>query len=304
MFDYFVSPEHIYPFEREEKIYILFHTHSYMSSSRFIGAMRHYQPWVCSSIVFPPLINSVRFQSSDQFHRYLHNPHIVQPDGLDSLPRTKGDQQQWLNTEQWDGYSETYLMRHMQYGATAEHPNTHYNYRHDDLYKCLGLVYELYGVLADALQDLHDNPLDPLFHKKITQIKQDREKIAAELDKVYAPLHPTVKTVYDAYLVRRYYFLEDWIKHVERKREEILERLSPEFIEQMEKARGVAAHFMERLKCIEYALYNNPILALMPNDQLEQYSDNEIVLLRQKAAYFRKMKRFGSNQYDADVNTH
>eukprot|EP00796_Vickermania_ingenoplastis_P010669 gene10669-7413_t len=247
---------------------------------------------------------AMRGQSSDQFHRYLHNPHVVQPDGLDSLPRTKGEQQQWLNTEQWDGYSDTYLKRHMQYGATAEHPNPQISYRNDDLYKCLGLVYELYGVLADELQQLHDNPLHPQFHPKISRIKKDREKIAEQLDVVYGSLHPTVKTVYDAYMVRRYYFLEDWIKHVEKKRESILEKLSPEFIQQMEKARDISEHFMQRLKYVEHALYNNPVLALLPNNELQEYSENEIVMLRQKAAYFRKMKRFGANQYDSDVNTH
>lgn len=257
-----------------------------------------------SSVACSALVTSVRQQASDQFHRYLHNPHIVQPDGLDSLPRTKGEQQQWLNTEQWDGYSDTYLKRHMQYGGTAEHPNSHFSYRHDELYKCLSLVYELYGVLAEDLQKLHDNPLDAQFHQKIAQLKKDREKIAEALDKVYADLHPTVKTVYDAYLVRRYYFLEDWIQHVEQKRKKIMENLSPQFIERMEKNREITAYFLRRLKYIEYALYNNPILALLPNEELQHYSENELVLLRQKAAYFKKMKRFGANQYDSDVKTH
>lgn len=247
---------------------------------------------------------SRRFQSSDQFHRFLHNPHIVQPDGLDSLSRTKGDQQQWLNTEQWDGYSDTYLKRHMQYGATAEHPNSHFNYRHDILYNCLSMVYELYGVLADELEQLHDNPLHSHFHAKIKVIEKDREKIATALDEIYPSLHPTVKTVYDAYLVKRYYFLEDWIKYVERKREKILERFSPEYVEQMEKTHQCGERFMDRLKCIESMLYNNPVLGLLPSNQLEQYSEKELVILQQKAAYFKKMKRFGANQLDADTKTH
>lgn len=245
-----------------------------------------------------------RFQSSDQFHRYLHNPHIVQPDGLDSLPRTKGDQQHWLNTEQWDGYSETYLKRHMQYGATAEHPNTHYNYRHDDLYTCLKLVYDLYGTLAEDLQGLHDNPLHPKFYSIIEQIKKDREAMSKELDRVYGTLHPTVKTVYDAYFVRRYYFLGDWIQYVEKKRDKIIEHLTPEYMEQAKNSTELASHFISRLKVLENALYNNPILALMSNSEMEEYSSNEVAILRQKAAYFRKMKRFGANQYDADINTH
>lgn len=247
---------------------------------------------------------SQRFQSSDQFHRYLHNPHVVQPDGLDSLPRTKGDQQQWLNTEQWDGYSATYLKRHMQYGGTAEHPNPHYNYRHDDLYKCLSTVYELYGAIADELEQLHYNPLHPQFHKKVVSAKKDRETIAKVLDDIYPSLHPTVKTLYDAYLVRRYYFLDDWIKYVVKKREDILEKLSPEYVEHLKKTCESAGRFMQRLKYIENVLYSNPILALLPTDQLEQYSEKELAVLRQKATYFRKMKRFGANQFDADTKTH
>lgn len=245
-----------------------------------------------------------RCQSTDQFHRYLHNPHIVQPDGLDGVPRTKGDQQQWLNTEQWDGYSDTYLRRHMQYGGTAEHSNPNISYRHDELYKCLGLVYELYGVLADELQQLHENPLHPHFLLKIENIKEDREKIAKALDKVYTDLHPTVKTVYDAFLVRRYYFLEDWIIYVQKKRERIINGLSPQFVEQMKKSYDLSEQFLSRLRQIESALYNNPILALLPNNELQEYSEKELVMLRQKAAYFRKMKNFGANQFDADVNTH
>lgn len=245
-----------------------------------------------------------RHQASDQFHRYLHNPHIVQPDGLDSLPRTKGDQQQWLNTEQWDGYSDTYLSRFMQYPGTVDHPNPVITPKNAALDKVLALCYELYGVLSDELQELHDNPLHPRFYERIERLKKERERIAKALDESYAALHPTVKTVYDAFLVRRYYHLADWITHVERKRERVLDALSPAYMAQMQRARGVSEHFIKRLKHMESIFERDPTLGLMSNSELEQYSAGELALLRQKATYFRKMKRFGANQLDADTHTH
>ncbi|CAJ1985875.1 hypothetical protein conserved [Leishmania donovani] len=249
-----------------------------------------------------------RHQATDQFHRFLHNPHVVQPDGVDGLPRVKGDQQQWLNTEQWHGYSDTYLQRHMQYPATVELNNPAVNARHDLLYECLGLVYELYGGLAEDLQELHDDPLHPHFHRRIARIKRDRERIAAELDKRYAKLHPTVKTVYDAFLVRRYYHLADWIEHVERKRERLINDLSPDVMEKRMRMRGIAEQYLRHLRVLEYALYEDPLMGLLEGDRdtnvLNQYTPGELAILRQKAAYFRKMRRFGANQLDADLHTH
>ncbi|CCW66627.1 unnamed protein product [Phytomonas sp. Hart1] len=247
---------------------------------------------------------AVRFQSSDQFHRYLHNPHIVQPDGVDGLPRTKGEQQAWLNTEQWDGYSQSYLERHMQYAGTPEHPNPQISHRHDLLYRCLKLVYELYGTLAEDLQQLHDDPLHPQFHPRIARIKSEREKIAKALDHCYTSLHPTLKTVYDAYLVRRYYHLADWITHVERKRAHILERLSPEFIQQTAKMRSLSQQLIKRLKLMESSFNANPTLGLLSSNELDEYSADELAVLQQKASYFRKMRRFGANQLDSDIHTH
>ncbi|RNF18618.1 uncharacterized protein Tco025E_04416 [Trypanosoma conorhini] len=251
-----------------------------------------------------PLRTARRRQASDQFHRYLHNPHIVQPDGVDALPRTKGDQQQWLNTEQWDGYSAAYLRRHMQYPPTNEQPNAQLNSSHALLYACLKTCYECYGPLADELQRLHEDPLHPRFHEKIAHVKKEREKIAAELDRVYADLHPTVKTVYDAYLVRRFYHLADWITHVEQKRHNLLCRLSPEYIQQAKRARGVAEDFIRRLQQLEAAFTHNPTLGLLEGEEGKQYTHDELVMLRQKAAYFRNMRQLGVNQQDADVHTH
>ncbi|KAG5487803.1 hypothetical protein LSCM4_07481 [Leishmania orientalis] len=254
------------------------------------------------------LCTAYRHQATDQFHRYLHNPHVVQPDGVDGLPRVKGDQQQWLNTEQWYGYSATYLKRHMQYPATFEMNNPAIRARHDLLYECLGLVYELYGSLAEDLQELHDDPLHPQFHRRIARIERDRECIAAEIDKRYAKLHPTVKTVYDAFLVRRYYHLADWIRYVQRKRERLLNDLSPDVMEAMVKMRGIAEQHLRHLRSLEKALYEDPIMGLLEGDgstsAIAQYTPGELAILRQKAAYFRKMRRFGANQLDADTHTH
>lgn len=281
------------------------------ASTRGVSSMRQpiaASPPLVSTVASPiacAMATAVRYQASDQFHRYLHNPHVVQPDGLDGLPRVKGDQQQWLNTEQWTGYSDTYLQRHMQYPATAEHPNAYLNARHGLLYECLALVYDLYGTLADDLQELHDDPLHPHFHARIARLKRDREKIAQAIDERYAELHPTVKTVYDAFLVRRYYHLGDWIQHVEQKRGRLIDELSPEFMKQMQQMRGIAKEHLQRLRLLEQALYEDPILGLLEGQKTSvvQYSAGELAMLRQKAAYFRKMRRFGANQLDSDLHT-
>lgn len=245
-----------------------------------------------------------RLQSTDQFHRYIHDPKIVQPDGLDGLPQTKAAQQYWLNTEQWVGYSDTYLKRWMQYPATQEHPNPQLTPRNALLYQCLQLVYDLYGTLADDLQKLHDDPLHPGFHLRIARLRKDRERIAAAIDACYADLHPTVKTVYDAFLVRRYYHLGDWIEYVVRKRERIIVELSPEYVQQVVTARKLSDAFIRRLRLMERAFYTTPELGLMSNDELEQYTAAELATLRQKALYFRKMRRLGVNQTVSDFNPH
>lgn len=271
------------------------------SSLRFSAALSHTLPRSLSGVA---VLAQRRWQSSDQFHRYLHNTHVTQPDGVDGLVRTKADQQAWLNTEQWSGYSETYLQRPMQYLATNEHHNAAITPRQPILNACLALVYELYGTLADDLQELHDDPLHPRFHQRIARIKEDREKIAAALDGCYGGLHPTVKTIYDAYLVRRYYHLGDWITHVERKRAHLLERLSPELMAQVQSARGVSETFIERLRLLETAFNRDPVFGLLTGSELSQYTEEEMVVLRQKAAYFRHMRRFGANAQDSDIHTH
>ncbi|KAG8345796.1 hypothetical protein ERJ75_001753300 [Trypanosoma vivax] len=282
---------------------------TFIGAANVLALVRGRAPSCTLRVMLPrcgaPICVARRLQASDQFHRYLHNPHIVQPDGVDNLPRTKADQQQWLNTEQWDGYSETYLKQHMQYPPTNEHPNGKLNHTHQLLNKCLQTCYEYYGTLADELQGLHEDPLHPQFHKKIEYIKKKRENIAQELDRVYGGLHPTLKTVYDAYLVRRYYHLGDWIEHVEQKRHDILSRLSPEYIRHVESRRGVTEYFLHRLKALETAFTQTPTLGLLGNDTLGgEYTHDELVMLKQKAAYFRNMRQLGRNQHDADVHTH
>ena len=244
------------------------------------------------------LLTTSRMQSTDQHHRFLNRPHIVQPDNLDSLPRTKGDQQLWLNTEQWDGYSDTYLKQFMQYTPANEHPMPQVSYRNSTLNECLGVVFSIYGPLAEDLQVLHDDPLHPRFHERIKKIKKGREALAVHLDKVYAELHPTVKTLYDAFVVRRYYHLEDWIKHVEKKRETLFERLSPEHIAQVEKARGLSSAYIERLKALGQVMENAPLSGLLESH--DQYSELELAALKQKVSYFRKMRKFGSSADEAD----
>jgi DNA-binding MarR family transcriptional regulator len=226
---------------------------------------------------------------------------------VDDLVRTKIIQQQWLNTEQWDGYSDTYLTRHMLYGSTVEAPTSQLTPKQPILHPLLTRVFTLYGPLANVLHDLQDDPLHPAFHHKMDRdVKPHVEKIAEELDRVYPTLHPTVKTLYDAYLVRRYFHLQDWIKHVEKKRAELLSRLSPEYIEQALTGRQVAERHMESLRRIAPLFSSSAgdadegMLQLTPGSM---FSVEEIQVLKQRARYTRNMRRLGANWDFADQHT-
>lgn len=240
-----------------------------------------------------------RHQASDQTHSYLSRPTIIQPDGLDGVHRTKAAQQMWLNTEQWYGYSDTYLQRFMQYPSGVEHPNPCINTRNPMLEKCLKEVFDLYGPCAELLHKLHADPLHPRFHEWVARVRAGREKIANVLDENYSGLHPTVKTVWDAHLVRRYYLLEDWAKHVEKKRATFFERMSPEHIEFMLKAKGLSDDHMMRLEKLKTVFEADPAAGLLPEGY--DYSEDEVAMIKQKAKYFRNMRRFGNNRSAADM---
>jgi hypothetical protein len=172
--------------------------------------------------------------------------------------------------------------------------------RHILLEECLEYVFKLYGPLAQQLHMLHEDPLHPKFWETIAAIRKGKEKIAEVLDHVYPNVHPTIKTVYDAYLVRRYYHLEDWIKHVEAKRNAIFENFSPEFVAEAEKLKGIAEVHIERLKKLEVAFHADPVLGLL--DESKSYSPEEIQMFRQKVQYHRNMMRVGYNNTFADTH--
>jgi hypothetical protein len=245
---------------------------------------------------------SHRRMASDQYHAYLRNVHIVQPDGLDDLASTKDAQQMWLNTEQWSGYSDSYLTRFMQYPATTEHYVAEFNVKNPALDKVLRYCYDLYGPCAELLESLHADPLHPRFHERIAKVRAGREKIGAVIDKEYANLHPTVKTVWDAFLVRRYFFLEDWAKHVEKKRQQFFERMSPDHIKCMLTAKGLSDDHIMRLEKMQQVFIADPAAAIMPEGY--QYTEEEAVMIRQKAKYYRNQKRVGMNFDSADNMPH
>jgi hypothetical protein len=245
---------------------------------------------------------SVRHQSTDQYHRFLHRPHVVQPDGVDGIAETKSAQQMWLNTEQWDGYSDTYLKRFMQYPSSVELPNPQVTPKNPLLDECLRYVFELYGPCAERLLKLHQDPLHPRFHEWLQSVRDGREKIAVVLDKHYAALHPTVKTVWDAHLVRKYYVLEDWANHVEKKRCNLFERLSPEHIEFMLKAKGASDEYIQRLEKLKMVFVADPAAGILPDGC--HYTEEEVMMVRQKAQYYRHMHKFGANKHAANMMPH
>lgn len=70
-------------------------------------------------------------------------------------------------------------------------------------------------------------------------------------------------------------------------------------IEQQQKLKAVAAVHIESLKQLQRQLIDDPAFLLNSGSGLD-YSDQELEVLRQKARYFRQMKRFGNSMATGD----
>jgi hypothetical protein len=261
-------------------------------------------PCGCWVVASGALFNSVRTQGWGGVpnNNHLHHPEIKQHDGVDDIIRVKAEQQKWLNHEQYAGYSDSYLQREMQFTPQYEQmawmTSTTLN---KYLVEIGDIVYTHYGAAADALEEAEANPLHPNFNALVETARAGRGKLEAELDRLYGQAHPTVKTLYDAMLVRRWQTLEDWIELVQRKRAQTLDRLSPEWIEELEKQRGVAAEYKARLRHIGTAMEANPVAFL---EATGQFTEKELVMIERRKRFFKKAAEFGTSITSRDMNPH
>ena len=245
------------------------------------------------------LRHSVRHQTADLFHNYLNNPTIVQGEGLEHMFQTRAAQQDWNNTEQFEGYSDTYLKRPMTYMINEDAYRSHSNdnpIRSVD--RCLQVCYEVYGPAADILESLYQDPLQTAFNKRMEQVAVYKEKLEKAIDEVYATVHPTEKLFIDNLLVRRFYFLDDFAGAAQKKRDAILERLSPEQLKHANAARGLADRSKTQLQMIRNVMEDNIDVALLED---MGFSELELVAVKQKANYYRNMKRVGMMMHVADT---
>ena len=225
-------------------------------------------------------------------HNFLSNNPVIQTDGVDNILRTKSEQHTWLHDEQWEGYSNSYLSQFMQYAPTYESSRSLIDYNHRILYEALGIVHRVYGPAATWLARAYSEPLSCNFRQWVNLGRKARVTLEKEIDRLYPASHPTVKTLLDTVLVKRYYTLEDMARGAEKRRENILNRLTPEYVAQQEKLLTISQTHLAHLKSLARALEEEPLLGLL--DKTQEYDEDELAMLRQKATYFRSMRKHGT----------
>ena len=253
-----------------------------------LESQQHQCHLVC---VLPLPVHGMRHQSADQHHHFLKGARVIQPEGTDPFHRVKQDQQMWNNTEQWEGYSDVYLKRWMQYTPTNARCD-HLEHNNKDLNEILALTWKYYGEAADILETLEDDPLQPEFHILLERAKKHGAEFEASIDAIYRDSHPTIKTVADAYMVQRHYALQDWYQLVQRKRNDILANLTPAYVEEQAKMKARASRHVWRLQKLGEALSNDPVLFLQHDTTL---SPPELEVVRQRARYFKTFEKYAKS---------
>ena len=245
------------------------------------------------------LLSTHRVQRRWQIdHDYLNRGPIADHAGIAMGAARVGLQQDAFNNEQWEGYSDSYLARLPSYLSRNE--STHDVRPFDAFDEVLSLSYYVYGEAADRLKLLQDDPLHGDFHSILEKAVHYREELAKEIDTLYGSSHPTVRTLIDAFGVRRYYFLKDWEIAVTNKRREILEKLSPEFIAEATRGKQVAEAYKEHLRIL--GRYIDQTCALPAYLDESKFSEEEMVLLKRKVTHSRKIRQFGRSLHEGDLN--
>lgn len=235
---------------------------------------------------------------------HLKNVALKQSDGVDDIMRVKAEQQRWLDHEQYAGYSDSYLKQTARFKPQYEIFNNIQGSGAGNPVKMVdqvcAIVFDIYGEAADVLEELEANPLHPQFAAMLETAKNRRIALEKKIDEIYAEAHPTIKTLYDSMLVRRWQTLEDWIKLVEKKRGECINKLSPAWIEEVEKMKGVAEQFKGRLKHLGTAMESNPVAFLEGSG----FNEEEMALIVRRKRFFRKQSELGMNIGRGDYSPH
>ena len=269
------------------------------SSAVLMGMRRRTAQGAVATCTAAAATGSRRGIYGDDMHfNYLHDPKVVQTNGVDNFLRTKTDQYDWLQTQQWEGYSDTYLKRPVRYGPHSDTPNGNMKFHHPNEDRIFDIAYETYGRAAENLMSCEEDVLQPQFHEKLRRAKEWTAHMAKEIDEMYPTVHPTFKLMMDGLLVRRFYQLEDWIEMVQRKRKKTIERLSPEFIAQQRKMRGIAESYTRNLERVEAIFESNPTHYLT---DVCGFNDEEMEFVEQKVMFIRKTKILGRANTSQDV---
>jgi hypothetical protein len=210
---------------------------------------------------------ATRPYTTDSYHNYLNDTPVKQTQNVDPIYRVKAEQQAWLDTNQWVGYSDTYLAKNMRYLPTTE-GSVGIGYYTPILDRILELVFHKYGDAADILEELEADPLKTDFHHKIIEAQEKAAELEDGIDDLYAALHPTYKTVADAYLARRHYVC------------------------------GIAQSHIRSLERVGKAFDNDPVFYLTQAGLNEE----ELEIVRQKAKFHKQFRKFGSSASYGDYN--
>lgn len=242
---------------------------------------------------------AARYQSgmgSDFFHKYLKNPTVSQHDTVSTVYEVAKEQQDWYNTRQWKGYSAAYLKPPMAYKTAVEN---RYNETPKEVQPMLAVIYRTYGVAAEILNELEDDVLDPQFHEKVEKARSLAKELENEIDLCYKDAHPTFKVAYDAWMVSRLMTLHDWVLLVQKKREELLATISPQWIEKQQELKSAAERHLSRLRQVKRAFEEDPVFYL--DQSAPGLTDAEKAVVRQRVQYFRNMKLQGAIAHRADM---
>jgi len=244
----------------------------------------------------------------DNHHQYSRYPkRIPQTDGTDHYIRARNDHQDWLNTEQWPGYSDTYTKRFAQYLPTICGATELGDYTQRQLDKICQLTYDLYGNAAEILERMEENVLHPDFHKHVAVAEDFQKQLESEIDKLYPDAHPTWKLMYDSWLVRKVYVLKDWATLCRRKRAETLAKIlehdpSGWIFEEIRRNQKIAQSYCEKLEHLGQLWKQDPQLMVQQCGAMIGVNDREEMLIVAKRMKYRQsMKAWGLHKHDADV---
>ena len=220
-----------------------------------------------------------------------HNAH------KDEYVKTLIDEEHWNDHEQFSGYSESVLAKFHSTMVPPPSDKMPFPIHCDEREDAFRITYEHYGAAADLLEKVEGDILHPRFHDYLEQAEKHGKDLEKVLNERYPKLHPSYKVLWDTLPVSQFHQLEDWITSLQKRRAKILKELSPEYVEKLGKLKTTAEHHMSRLRRLELAVVEDQNYFI----NKEQFNEEELMVIRQKVTYYRKMRAFGRQMDDNDL---